>query len=196
MMSWLYEHRNQLNGSRSLAEIAYRITYDVKPFDRDDVEQDIIISLMRVKQRNDNPAYLWGVARNELRKYRFRKWYESRKFCSFDDCQAITSKGGNSDDRLDAIATLSTLPKRLVRIGYDRLNGIELSEADRAYWKRQRDKLGYGHNAKELSDYEKRRILRLHDKGLSVYQIRKATGRCYEAIQRCLKYHLKTTENR
>ena len=116
-MSWLYEHRDQLNGSRSLAEIAYHITYDVPPYDRDDVEQDIIITLMRVKQRNDNPAYLWGVARNELRKYRFRKWYESRKFCSFDDCQVIISQGGNSDARLDAIATLATLPKRLLRIG-------------------------------------------------------------------------------
>ena len=30
-MSWLYEHRDQLNGSRTLAEIAYHITYDVHP---------------------------------------------------------------------------------------------------------------------------------------------------------------------
>ena len=72
-MSWLYEHRDQLNGSRAFAEIAYRITYSVLPCDKDDVEQDIIIALLRVSQRNDNPAYLWGVARNELRKYRFRK---------------------------------------------------------------------------------------------------------------------------
>src|SRR5271157_1776892 len=144
-MSWLYDHRDQLNGSQVLAEIAYRITYDVAPYDRDDVEQDIIITLMRVKQRNDNPAYLWGVARNELRKYRFRKWYESRKFCSFDDCQVIISQGGNSDARLDAIAILATLPKRLVRIGYDRLNGKRLCQADRKYWERQREKLGLGH---------------------------------------------------
>ena len=186
-MSWLYEHRDQLNGSRSLAEIAYRITYDVAPYDRDDVEQDIIITLMRVKQRNDNPAYLWGAARNELRKYRFRKWYESRKFCSFDDCQVIISQGGNSDARLDAIATLATLPKRLLRIGYDRLNGRKLSEKDYAYWRRHKVKLECRQNAKEISDWEKRQILRLYDKGYSVYEIRKTTGRCYETIQRAIK---------
>ena len=185
-MSWLYEHRDQLNGSRALAEIAYRITYDVPPYDRDDVEQDIIIALMRVKQRNDNPAYLWGVARNELRKYRFRKWYESRKFCSFDDCQVIISQGGNSDARLDAIATLATLPKRLLRIGHDRLNGRKLSEKDYAYWRRHKVKLECRQNSKEISDWEKRQILRLFDKGYSVYEIRKTTGRCYETIQRAI----------
>ena len=110
-MSWLYEHRDQLKGARSLAEIAYRITYAVSPCDRDDVEQDIIITPIRVKHRNDNLAYLWGVARNELRKYRFRKWYESRKFCSLDDCQVIISQGGNNDARLDAIAILEPCRK-------------------------------------------------------------------------------------
>jgi hypothetical protein len=185
-MSWLYEHRDELNGARSLAEIAYRITYDIPSYDRDDVEQDIIISLMRVKLRNDNPAYLWGVARNEVRKYRFRKWYEGQKFCSFDDKMIITYQGGNSDARLDAIAVLSTLPARLIRIGYDRLNGKQLSQADRKYWERQREKLGLGHTAKEISDLEKRQILRLREKGYSVYLIRKNTGRCYEAIQRAI----------
>jgi hypothetical protein len=185
-MSWLYEHRDQLNGSRAFAEIAYHITYSVPPCDKDDVEQDIIISLLRVSQRNANPAYLWGVARNELRKYRFRKWYESRKFCSFDDCQVIISQGGNSDARLDAIATLETLPKRLLRIGYDRLNGKKLSEKDYAYWRRHKVKLECRQNAKEISDWEKRQILRLHDKGYSVYEIRKTTGRCYETIQRAV----------
>ena len=185
-MSWLYEHRDQLNGSRALAEIAYRITYDITPCDRDDVEQDIIISLMRVKQRNDNLAYLWGVARNEVRKYRFKKWHEGQKFCCFDDKMIITYQGGNDDARLDAIAILATLPERLVRIGYNRLNGKRLSQADRKYWERQRGKLGLGHTAKEISDQEKRQILRLYDKGYSVYEIRKTTGRCYETIQRAI----------
>ena len=185
-MSWLYEHRDQLNGSRAFAEIAYRITYSVPPCDKDDVEQDIIISLLQVSQRNANPAYLWGVARNGLRKYRFRKWYESRKFCSFDDCQVIIAQGGNSDARFDAISILETLPKRLVRIGYDRLNGRKLSEKDYAYWRRHKAKLECRQNAKEISDREKRQILRLHDKGYSVYEIRKTTGRCYETIQHAI----------
>lgn len=185
-MSWLYEHRDQLNGSRAFAEIAYRISYSVPPCDKDDVEQDIIVSLLRVSQRNANLAYLWGVARNELRKYRFRKWYESRKFCSFDDCQVIVSQGVNSDARLDAIATLAALPKRLLRIGKDRLNGRKLSEKDYAYWRRHKAKLECRRNSKEISDREKRQILRLHDKGYSVYEIRKTTGRCYETIQRAI----------
>ncbi len=185
-MSWLYQHRDQLNGSRSLAEIAYHITYDVPPCDRDDVEQDIVITLLRVSQRNANPAYLWGAARNEVRKYRFKKWYESRKFCPFDDNNVFISQDEDSDARLDAMAMLATLPKRLVRIGYDRLNGRELSEKDYAYWRRHKAKLDCRQNAKEISDWEKRQILRLHDKDLSVYQIRKSTGRCYETIQRTI----------
>jgi len=48
----------------------------------------------------------------------------------------------NSDARLDAIATLETLPKRLLRIGFDRLNGRKLSEKDYAYWRRHRVKTG------------------------------------------------------
>ena len=175
-MSWLYEHRDQLNGSRAFAEIAYRITYSVPPYDKDDVEQDIIISLLRVSQRNANPAYLWGAARNEVRKYRFKKWYESRKFCPFDNNNIFISQDEDSDARLDAIVTLATLPKRLVQIGNDRLNGRKLSEKDYAYWRRYRAKLECRQNAKEISNCEKRQILRLHDKSYSVYQIRKTTG--------------------
>jgi len=68
---------------------------------------------------------------------------------------------------------LETLPKRLVRIGHDRLNGKKLSEKDYAYWRRHKVKLECRQNAKEISDWEKRQILRLHDKGYSVYEIRK-----------------------
>ena len=85
-----------------------------------------------------------------MRKYRFRKKYESRKFCSFDDCQVIVSQGVNSDARLDAIATLAALPKRLLRIGKDRLNGRKLSEKDYAYWRRHKAKLECRRNSKEI----------------------------------------------
>jgi hypothetical protein len=84
------------------------------------------------------------------------------------------------------MAVLATLPKRLLRIGYDRLNGRKLNEKDYAYWRRHRAKLECRHSAKEISGWEKRQILRLHDKGYSVYQIRKTTGRCYATIQRAI----------
>jgi hypothetical protein len=186
-MSWLYEHRDQLNGLRSFAEIAYRITYGIPPDDRDDVEQDIVIALMRVSQRNANSAYLWGVARKELAKYWHKKCYLNRMFRPFYEGEVFTSHDRDNAARLDAIAILATLPERLVRIGYDRLDGKKLSESDRSYWQRHRAKLDCRHNAQEISDWERKRILRLHDQGFSVYKIRKATGRCCETIQRAIR---------
>ena len=79
-MSWLYEHREQLAELRPFAEIAYYYTYEIPLCDRDDVEQDIIIALMRVSQRRSDTAYLWGVARKEVLKYWCKKGYRDRKF--------------------------------------------------------------------------------------------------------------------
>ena len=44
-MSWLYNHREQLDGYRLYAEIAHRFRPKVLPEDRDDIEQDRIIKL-------------------------------------------------------------------------------------------------------------------------------------------------------
>ena len=47
-MSYLYEHRDQLDELKHFAEIAYRATYGMRPPDRDDLEQDIVIAMMFV----------------------------------------------------------------------------------------------------------------------------------------------------
>jgi len=185
-MSWLYEHRDQLDGLRPFVEIAYRITYGIDPGDRDDVEQDILIALIRVSQKCQETAYLWGVAKKEVKRYWHRKLYREGKFRSFYEDEDFTSWDRDSDARLDALAMLSTLPKRLVEIGYDRLNGNKLNAADQQYWIRHKATLNCRKNGREVSDWEKRRIARLHDEGLSVYQICKATGRHRKTVNLCL----------
>ena len=185
-MSWLYERRDQLDGLRPFVEIAYRITYGIPPCDRDDVEQDIVIALMRVSQRNANSAYLWGVARKEVKRYWCKKCYREGKFRSFYEEEDFASQDRDIDALLDAVAMLITLPKRLVEIGYDRLNEKKLSVADQRYWIRHKAKLDCRKNGREVSDWEKRRIARLHDEGLSVYQITKATGRHRATVKLCL----------
>jgi len=185
-MSWLYEHRDQLDGLRPFVEIAYRITYGIDPCDRDDVEQDIVIALIRVSQKRKEPAYLWGVARKEVKRYWCKKCYREGKFRSFYEDEDFASHDRDIDARLDAIATLATLPKRLVEIGYARLNQRKLNAADQRYWIRHKGKLDCRKNGREVSDWEKRRIARLHDEGLSVYQICKATGRHHATVNLCL----------
>ncbi len=180
-MSWLYERRDQLDGLRPFVEIAYRLTYGIPLFDRDDVEQDIVVALMRVTSRRGTTdrKYLWGVGRKEVKKYWCRKCYQGRKFrpLSEDDlCDDSDTR------RLDALATLATLPKRLVEIGHKRLNGEKLNVADQGYWIRH-----CGHKGRNggsyLSDYEKRRIERFHGDGLSVHTIAKAMGRSETTVR-------------
>jgi DNA-binding NarL/FixJ family response regulator len=94
------------------------------------------------------------------------------------------------DARLDAIATLSTLPKRLVQIGYKILDGEKHSEPDQHYWIRQkaklRPKLNCRRYANHLSDWEKRRILHLHSEGASMCKIARTLGRSNRAVMRVL----------
>jgi len=44
-MSWLYNHRDQLDGYRLYAEIAHRFRPLVLPDDRDDIESEVITKL-------------------------------------------------------------------------------------------------------------------------------------------------------
>ena len=182
-MSWLYEHRDQLDGLRPFVEIAYHVTYNLPPSDRDDVEQDIVIALMRVSQKHKEPAYLWGVARKEVKRYWSKKCYREGKFRPFYEDEDFSSKDGDNDARLDALAVLATLPKRLMETGYDRLNGKKLNAADQGYWVRHKAKLDCRKGGRQLSDWEKRRIVRLHGEGKSVYKIAKAMGRSTTTIR-------------
>ncbi len=186
VMSWLYDRRDQLDGLRPFVEIAYRITYGIDPCDRDDVEQDIVIALIRVSQRCSDPAYLWGVARKEVKRYWCKKCYREGKFRPFYQDEDFVSPDADNDVRLDALARLGTLPKRLVAIGYDRLNGKKLTAADQRYWIRHKAKLDCRRNGREVSAWERRQIARLHEKGMSVYEICKATGRHRATVKLCL----------
>ena len=62
-MSWLYDRREQLDGLRPFVEIAYRLTYPIPYHDRDDVEQEIVITLKQVSDRHGEAEknYLWGA---------------------------------------------------------------------------------------------------------------------------------------
>ena len=186
-MPWLYEHRDQLSGElKRFVEIAYRNTWGIPPCDRDDVEQDIIIALMRVSQRNAAPGYLWGVARKEVKKYWWRRCYREGKFHPFYEGEEFPSQDEDNDARLDAIAILLTLPRRLIEIGYDRLSGKKLNSADQKYWSRYKAKLHCRKNGREVSDWELRRMARLRSEGASLYEIGKATGRHQDTVKLCL----------
>ena len=122
----------------------------------------------------------------EVKRYWCKKGYREGKFRPFYEDEDFASQGEDNDARLDALAVLATLPKRLVEIGYDRLNEKELNTADQQYWVRHKAKLDCRNNGRKVSDWERRRIAHLHNEGLSVYQITKATGRHRATVKLCL----------
>jgi len=196
-MSWLYERRDQLDGLRPFVEIAHRLIYPVPYHDRDDVEQEIVITLKRISDRRGEVAenYLWGAASNVVRLYwrkryrqarRLRHLMESNRGEMVAETWQFVSEGGDNEARLDAIATLATLPKRLVEIGYKRLNGEELNTADEWYWMRHKAKLDCRKHGDQLSEWEKRRVAQLHKEGLSVSKIARTMGRGRRTIDLCL----------
>lgn len=195
-MSWLYNHRYQLDGLYSLAEIAFWAVVSLPPEDRDDVEQEIVISLMETieKYGNKPKSYLKVVARNRFYEYLHKKYQERCKLADFIDGKKGATAGGlwealhDGDARMDAIATLATLSERLKQIGYKILDGEKLSGADRKYWYTQmaklRPKLNCRRYANRLSDWEKRRILKLNKGGMSIGKIARAMGRNRNAVRR------------
>ena len=196
-MSWLYDRREQLDGLRPFVEIAHRLLYPIPHHDRDDVEQEIVITLKRVTDRDGETTerYLWGVARNVIRHYWRKRYRQARRLCHLMESNRgemvaetwqFVSNGEVNENRLDAIAMLATLPKRLVEIGYKRLNGEELNTADEWYWIRHKAKLNCRKRGDQLSDWEKRRVAQLHNEGLSVSKIAKTIGRGRRTIDLCL----------
>ena len=76
-MSWLYNNRYQLNGLCPLIEIAYwAVVSRIPPEDRDDVEQEIVISLMETieKYGDRGKSYLKVVARSRIYQYLHKKY--------------------------------------------------------------------------------------------------------------------------
>ncbi|MBA7546456.1 hypothetical protein ES705_38848 [subsurface metagenome] len=203
-MSWLYEHRHQLDGLELLVEIAHWavIEHHLPPDDRDDVEQEIVIRLMQTVEKYGNKGknYLWAVARNQICSY-FNGKYKEKRLCYIQATdsgeKANGSLLGNHDRdivaRLDAMAILVTLPERLIQIGHKILNGEKLREADQHYWinqkRRLRPKLNCRRYANRLSDWEKRRILHLHREGVPMCKIARTMKRTNSAVMRVLAGH-------
>jgi len=196
-MSWLYNHREQLDGLRPFVEIAHRLIVSVPYHDRDDVEQEIVITLNRVTDRRGEVGenYLWGAARNVVKLYwrkRYRernrsfRLYEGNRGEMVAETWKFVSDDGDNEARMDAIAMLATLPKRLLDIGYKRLNGERLNEADEWYWMRHKRKLDCRKRGDQLSEWEKRRVVRLHNESLSVSKIARTMRRSRKTIDLCL----------
>ena len=199
---WIYEHRDQLGEFQRFAEIAHSLTFKVPYDDKDDVGQDIVLEIAKALKReaeegnnNKGDNYLWGIGRNVVRQYWYKKYRDKRRLCRLqegDKGEIITkvwkfiSSDGDGDAHLDALAILNTLPPRLKEIGYKKLDKMSLSEAERWYWAREKKKLNCRHHTNELSEWEKRRVTELHRKGLSVKTIAKTLGRSRTAVNMCL----------
>jgi len=86
-MSWLYNHREQLDGYELYAEIAYRFRPNVLPEDRDDIEMDIVLKLKAEADKKDQVTmvFLYAVARSVVGTYWRKKYRERRRICRLYD---------------------------------------------------------------------------------------------------------------
>ena len=193
-MSWLYNHREQLGGYQLHAEVAYRFRHKVLPEDGDDIEQDIIIQLKAVTDKKDQVSiyYLYGVARNVVRRYWRKKYREWRKLCHIYEGEGVmiansrklSTLSPDISTRLDAIAVLKTLPERLVKVGAIRAEGGKLNNADRKYLDRQRHKQ-FKNNHADAEKIERMRQLYV-DEGLSCTEVAEIVGMTRTGVQRNL----------
>ena len=194
-MSWLYNHREQLDGYQLYAEIAYRFRPKVLPDDRDDIEMEIVLKLKAEANRHTEVTlgFLYAVARNVVRTYWRKKYRERRRFCRLyegskgemiADGWKFFTPAPDIENRLDAIATLNTLPERMVKAGAIRAEGGKLNNADKLYLCRQRHRQSkYNH-----SDAEKvERMRQLYvDEGLPCADVAKIVGKSRVTVQRQL----------
>lgn len=80
-MSWLYEHRGQLDGLRPLVEMAYKVTYGIPRSDQDDVEQDVVIELIKVSKAGKTYLkYLRQAAYHKVAHYWHKFRLEAKRF--------------------------------------------------------------------------------------------------------------------
>ena len=194
-MSWLYDHREQLDGYKLYAEIAYHFRPKVLPDDRDDIEMEIVLKLKAEADKQDQVTlgFLYAVARNVVRNYWRKKYRERRRFCRLcegdkgemiADREILVTPVPDIDGRLDAIATLNTLPERMVKTGAIRAEGGKLNNADKLYLCRQRHRQSkYNH-----SDAEKiERMRQLYiDEGLPCAKVAEIVEKSRSAVQRQL----------
>jgi hypothetical protein len=194
-MSWLYNHREQLDGYQLYAEIAYRFRPKVLPDDRDDIEMEILLELKAAADRHTEVtlSFLYAVARNVVRTYWRKKYRERRRFCRLyegDKGEMIADKwkfvtpAPDIDSRLDAIATLNTLPERMVKAGVTRAEGGKLNNADKLYLCRQRHRQSK-YNWADADKIERMRQLYV-DEGLPCVKVAKIVEKSRATVQRQL----------
>jgi len=194
-MSWLYNHRDQLDGYQLYAEIAYRFRPKVLPDDRDDIEMEIALKLKAEADRHTEVTlgFLYAVARNIVRTYWREKYRERRRFCRLyegDKGEMIADKwkfvtpAPDIEGRLDAIATLNTLPKRMVKAGVTRAEGGKLNNADKLYLCRQRHRQSK-YNWTDAEKIERMRQLYV-DEGLPCAKVAEIVEKSRVTVQRQL----------
>ena len=194
-MSWLYNHREQLDGYRLYAEIAYRFRPKVLPDDRDDIEMEIVLKLKAEADRHTEVTlgFLYAVARNVVRTYWRKKYRERRRFCRlYEGSKGEMIADGwkffipapDIESRLDAIATLNTLPARMVKAGITRAEGGKLNNADKLYLCRQRHRQSK-YNWSDAEKIERMRQLYV-DEGLPCTEVAKIVGKGRSTVQRQL----------
>ena len=194
-MSWLYNHIDQLDGYQLYAEIAYRFRPKVLPDDRDDIEMEIILALKTEADRHTEVTlgFLYTVARNTVRNYWRKKYRERRRFCRLyegDKGEMIADKwkfvtpAPDIEGRLDAIATLNTLPKRMVKAGVTRAEGGKLNNADKLYLCRQRHRQSK-YNWTDAEKIERMRQLYV-DEGLPCAKVAEIVEKSRVTVQRQL----------
>ena len=194
-MSWLYNHREQLDGYRLYAEIAYRFRPKVLPDDRDDIEMEIVLKLKAEADKKDQVTigFLYAVARNVVRTYWRKKYREWRRFCRLyegDKGEMIAGRwkiftpAPDIEGRLDAIAILQTLPERMVKAGATRAEGGKLNNADKLYLCRQRHRQSK-YNWSDAEKIERMRQLYV-DEDLSCAEVAKIVGKSRSTVQRQL----------
>ena len=194
-MSWLYNHREQLDGYQLYAEIAYRFRPKVLPDDRDDIEMEIALKLKAEADRHTEVTlgFLYAVARNIVRTYWREKYRERRRFCRLyegDKGEMIADKwkfvtpAPDIEGRLDAIATLNSLPKRMVKAGVTRAEGGKLNNADKLYLCRQRHRQSK-YNWTDAEKIERMRQLYV-DEGLPCAKVAEIVEKSRVTVQRQL----------
>ena len=196
--SWLYDQRDQLDGYKPFAHIAYTLRRHILSEDRDDVEIDIILKLKEVSdKRNGNitPASLWFVGRCMIADYWKRKERERRRYSRIyagkygemvSDSWEYISNDADVGAEIDAQAVLKSLSERLIDIGERLVNGERLNHADKSYLSRQRAKLKEDYSY-QVGDTEAQRIRHLWKQGLSRCKIARALGRSHTTISKYLK---------
>jgi len=194
-MSWLYDRRDQLDGYQLYAEIAYRFRPKVLPDDRDDIEMEIALKLKAEADRHTEVTlgFLYAVARNIVRNYWRKKYRERRRFCRLyegDKGEMIANKwkfvtpAPDIESRLDAIATLNTLPKRMVKAGVTRAEGGKLNNANKLYLCRQRHRQSK-YNWTDAEKIERMRQLYV-DEGLPCAKVAEIVEKSRVTVQRQL----------